>query len=339
MSGFANIPFSVLDLSPVTEGGTPAESLLRSVDLARHAEALGYHRYWVAEHHNMTGIASAATAVVIGQIAANTSRIRVGSGGIMLPNHAPLVIAEQFGTLESFFPGRIDLGVGRAPGGDPDAARALRKDLAQRAEDFPRLLEELRGYFRPAAPGQTVRAVPGEGLDVPVWLLSSSGFSAHLAGVLGLPFAFAAQFAPGALEEAFALYRGSFRPSEALAKPRAMLGMNIIAADTDEEARRLATSHQQAFLNLVRGRPGPLPAPVDSMDGLWNAAERRAVGDMLSASVVGGPETVRRGVGALVDRVRPDEIIINAAIFDHEARRRSYEIVARVWRGEDDAAL
>lgn len=337
MTRLSDIPRSVLDLSHITEGGTAAESLRHSLDLARHAEALGYHRYWLAEHHNMTGIASAATAVVIGHIAAGTERIRVGSGGIMLPNHAPLVIAEQFGTLESLFPGRIDLGVGRAPGGDPDAARALRKDLAQRAEDFPRLLEELRGYFRRAVPGQAVRAVPGEGLDVPIWLLSSSGFSAHLAGVLGLPFAFAAQFAPGALEESFALYRGAFRPSAELAKPRAMLGMNIVAADTDEEARRLATSHQQAFLNLVRGRPGPLPPPVDSMDVHWSAAERKAVGDMLSASVIGGPETVRRGVQALVERVRPDEIIVNSAIFDHAARRRSYEIVARVW--DDDSAL
>jgi luciferase family oxidoreductase group 1 len=336
MKRLEQIPRSVLDLSPIPAGGDAAEALRRSLDLARHAEALGYHRYWVAEHHNMTGIASAATAVVIGHLAAGTKKIRVGSGGIMLPNHAPLVIAEQFGTLESLFPGRIDLGLGRAPGGDQPAARALRKHLDQSGDDFPRLLDELRGYFRAAAPGQILRAVPGAGLDVPIWLLSSSGFSARLAGLLGLPFAFAGQFAPRALEEAFALYRDAFRPSEKMPEPHAALGVNIIAADTDAVAQRLATSHQQAFLNLIRGRPGPLPAPVDSMDDLWTPPERAAVEDMLSASLIGGPATVRRGIHDLLTRTGADELIINAAIFDQAARRRSYEIVAQLWTDADD---
>lgn len=339
MKRLDQIPLSVLDLSYIPEGADASEALRRSLDLARHVEALGYHRYWVAEHHNMTGIASAATAVVIGNIAAGTSRIRVGSGGIMLPNHAPLAIAEQFGTLESLFPGRIDLGLGRAPGGDAPAARALRKHLDQSGDDFPRLLDELRGYFRAAAPGQILRAVPGAGLDVPIWLLSSSGFSARLAGLLGLPFAFAGQFAPRALEESFALYRDAFRPSEQCPAPHAALGVNIIAADTDEAAHRLATSHQQAFLNLIRGRPGKLPPPVDSLDGEWTPPERAAVEDMLSASLIGGSETIRRGLRDLLARTGADEVIVNAAIFDHAARLRSYEIVANLWIGSIDAEL
>jgi luciferase family oxidoreductase group 1 len=334
MAKLKDIPRSVLDLSPVVAGGTPGEALRDSLALARHVEKLGYHRYWVAEHHNMAGIASAATAVVIGHIAAGTDRIRVGSGGIMLANHAPLVIAEQFGTLESLFPGRIDLGLGRAPGGDQAAARALRRTLGTTGEDFPQLLEELRGYFKESRPGQPVRAVPGEGLNVPIWLLSSSGFSAELAGVLGLPFAFAGQFSPQAMVQSCDLYRRVFRPSGALLKPYVMVGVNVIAADTDEEAKRLATSHQQAFLNLIRGQPGRLPPPVESMDGHWSREEAAAVAGNLSASIVGGPETVRRGLEALLAKTGADEIIINAMIFDQVARIRSYEIVADVWGRE-----
>ncbi len=331
MTQLKDIPRSVLDLSPVVAGGTPGGALRDSLALARHVEKLGYHRYWVAEHHNMVGIASAATSVVIGHIAAGTERIRVGSGGIMLANHAPLVIAEQFGTLESLFPGRIDLGLGRAPGGDQAAARALRRTLGTSGDDFPELLNELRGYFQPARPGQAVRAVPGAGLDVPIWLLSSSGFSAQLAGVLGLPFAFAGQFSPQAMVASCELYRNSFQPSGVLLEPYVMVGINVIAADTDAEARRLATSHQQAFLNLVRGRPGQLPPPVESMDGHWSPEEAAAVAGNLSASITGGPETVRRGLEGLLAKTGADEIIINAMIFDPIARMRSYEIVADVW--------
>jgi luciferase family oxidoreductase group 1 len=334
MAKLKDIPRSVLDLSPVVAGGTPGEALRDSLALARHVEKLGYHRYWVAEHHNMAGIASAATAVVIGHIAAGTDRIRVGSGGIMLANHAPLVIAEQFGTLESLFPGRIDLGLGRAPGGDQAAARALRRTLGTTGEDFPQLLEELRGYFKESRPGQPVRAVPGEGLNVPIWLLSSSGFSAELAGVLGLPFAFAGQFSPQAMVQSCDLYRRVFRPSGALLKPYVMVGVNVIAANTDEEAKWLATSHQRAFLNLIRGQPGRLPPPLESMDGHWSREEAAAVAGNLSASIVGGPETVRRGLEALLAKTGADEIIINAMIFDQVARIRSYEIVADVWGRE-----
>jgi luciferase family oxidoreductase group 1 len=334
MAKLKDIPRSVLDLSPVVAGGTPGEALRDSLALARHVEKLGYHRYWVAEHHNMAGIASAATAVVIGHIAAGTDRIRVGSGGIMLANHAPLVIAEQFGTLESLFPGRIDLGLGRAPGGDQAAARALRRTLGTTGEDFPQLLEELRGYFKESRPGQPVRAVPGEGLNIPIWLLSSSGFSAELAGVLGLPFAFAGQFSPQAMVASCDLYRRVFRPSGALLKPYVMVGVNVIAANTDEEAKWLATSHQRAFLNLIRGQPGRLPPPLESMDGHWSREEAAAVAGNLSASIVGGPETVRRGLEALLAKTGADEIIINAMIFDQVARIRSYEIVADVWGRE-----
>jgi luciferase family oxidoreductase group 1 len=326
-----DIPRSVLDLSPVVAGGTPGGALRDSLELARHAEKLGYHRYWVAEHHNMTGIASAATSVVIGHLAAGTERIRVGSGGIMLANHAPLVIAEQFGTLESLFPGRIDLGLGRAPGGDQAAARALRRTLGTSGDEFPQLLEELRGYFKVSRPGQAVRAVPGEGLAIPIWLLSSSGFSAELAGLLGLPFAFAGQFAPQAMVASCDLYRRVFRPSGALLEPYVMVGVNVIAADNDDAARRLATSHQQAFLNLIRGQPGRLPPPVDRMDGHWSAAEEAAVAGNLSASIIGGPETVRRGLDDLLARTQADEIIMNAMIFDQDARLKSYEIIAGVW--------
>src|SRR4051812_33531192 len=268
------VPLSVLDLVAVAEGRTPGDALRDSLDLARHVERLGYHRFWVAEHHNMAGIASAATAVVIGHIAGGTSTIRVGAGGIMLPNHTPLVIAEQFGTLESLYPGRIDLGLGRAPGGDQNNARALRRYPGGSGDTFPNDLLELLSFFRKAEPDQAVRAVPGEGLEVPIWLLGSSDFSASLAAELGLPFAFASHFAPEFLLPALELYRENFRPSGRLAEPSAMVGVNVVAAATDAEARWLFTSQQQSALNMVRGRPGQLPPPVDSMDGRWNAAER-----------------------------------------------------------------
>ncbi|MGV3721812.1 MAG: LLM class flavin-dependent oxidoreductase, partial [Actinomycetota bacterium] len=270
-------PLSVLDLSPIVAGGTAAQALRNTLDLAQHAEAWGYHRYWVAEHHNLPGIASAATSVLIGHIAGGTSRIRVGAGGIMRPNHAPLVIAEQFGTLEALYPGRIDLGLGRAPGTDPLTSRALRRNLMSVVEMFPKDVQELQSYFRPATPGQAVRAIPGEGLNVPIWLLGSSDSSARLAATLGLPFAFASHFAPDYLHVALELYRTNFRPSEQLDQPYAMVGVNVVAADTDREAARLFTSVQQQFLNLRRGAPGQFPPPVDDMDQIWSPAEKLMV--------------------------------------------------------------
>ena len=328
MRALSDVPLSVLDLSPVRRGGTAAESFRDTIDLARHAERLGYHRYWLAEHHGLPGVASAATAVVIGRVAAATSRIRVGSGGVMLPNHAPLVIAEQFGTLESLFPGRIDLGIGRAPGGDQRTARALRRTLGSSGDTFPDDLAELRGYFRAGGPGNGVHAVPGEGLNVPVWLLGSSDFSAALAAQLGLPFAFASHFAPDLLHEALALYRRYFEPSDVLDRPRVMVGVTAVAADTDAEARRLFTSVQQAFLHLVRGTPGLLPPPVDTMDGLWNPAERMHVERMTAVSAVGAAETVKRRLAAIADATGADELILTANVFDHAARVCSYELIA-----------
>ncbi|NID16678.1 LLM class flavin-dependent oxidoreductase [Luteibacter yeojuensis] len=322
------IPFSVLDLSPVVRGATPGDALRNSRDLAIHAEALGFHRYWLAEHHNMTGIASAATSIVIGYVAEATKTIRVGSGGIMLPNHAPLVIAEQFGTLASLYPGRIDLGLGRAPGTDQGTARALRRALGPSDDRFPDDVQELQFFLGPQQPNQTVRAVPGMDTNVPIWLLGSSLFSARLAAELGLPFAFASHFAPDLMMKALEVYRTMFRPSEALAKPYAMLGINVVAADTDEEARRLFTSQQQAFWNLRRGAPGQLPPPVNSMDGVWTPMEKAQVDHALSCAVVGSPDTVREGLAAFIGRTGADEIIITAQIFDHEARKRSYGIVA-----------
>src|SRR3984885_3261649 len=285
-------PFSVLDLSPIVEGGTAADALRNTLDLARHVEALGYQRYWVAEHHNMTGIASAATVVVIGHVAAGTRTIRVGSGGIMLPNHAPLVVAEQFGTLETLFPDRIDLGLGRAPGTDMLTARALRRDLASSADQFPQDVMELQAYFEPTAPGQTLRAIPGEGLRVPLWILGSSLFGASLAAALGLPFASASHFAPDALMPALQIYRTRFKPSHQLQQPYAMVAANIVAADSDTEARYLFTSLQQAFLWLRRGEPGPLPAPVQSIDGVADAVERAGMEQALKYSFVGSASTV-----------------------------------------------
>lgn len=326
------VPFSVLDLAPIVQSGTPADALHRARELARHAEQLGYHRFWLAEHHNMPGIASAATAVVIAHVAAGTSTIRVGSGGIMLPNHAPLVIAEQFGTLEALFPGRIDLGLGRAPGTDQLTARALRRGRNETADTFPQDVIELQSYFRPAKFRQAVQAVPGAGLNVPIWLLGSSLFSAQLAAALGLPFAFASHFAPDLLDEALELYRAGFKPSGELARPYAMAAVGAFASATDAEAVRLFTSQQQGFLNLRRGLPGPLPPPVESMEGRWSGAEEAMISGAFREAIVGSPATVERGLRAFLDRTRVDELMITAAIYDQSARRRSFELVAEARR-------
>jgi luciferase family oxidoreductase group 1 len=326
----AMVPFSVLDLAPIVVGGDASLALQGSLGLARHVEALGFHRYWLAEHHNMPGIASAATAVVIGHVAAGTRTLRVGAGGVMLPNHSPLVIAEQFGTLAALFPGRIDLGLGRAPGTDAATARALRRDRLDGADTFPEDVLELRSYFAPPRPGQRVRAVPGAGLQVPLWILGSSLFGAQLAAQLGLPYAFASHFAPGDLEPALMLYRRDFRPSAQLARPYVMLAFNVFAADRDEDGERLMTSVAQAFINLRRGEPGPLPPPVDSMEGHWTELERLGVESALSCSVSGSPSTVRRGLREFLERWGPDELMITSHIFDPAARRRSFEIVAEV---------
>ncbi|HEV8312716.1 MAG TPA: LLM class flavin-dependent oxidoreductase, partial [Burkholderiaceae bacterium] len=286
------IPLSILDLSPIVEGGDAAQALRNTLDLARHAERLGYMRYWLAEHHNMDGVASSATAVLIGYVAAGTCTIRVGSGGVMLPNHAPLVIAEQFGTLESLYPGRIDLGLGRAPGTDQLTMRALRRD-PHAADSFVDDVQELQALFEPVREGQTIRAVPGAGLRVPLWILGSSLFGAQLAAALGLPYAFASHFAPAALHQALQVYRGSFKPSAQLQKPHAMVGLNVIAAETDEEARRLFTSQQQAFTNMVRNRRGQFPPPIDDIDSYWTPVEKHHAAGMLACSIVGSTETVR----------------------------------------------
>ncbi|MDB4880814.1 MAG: yhbW [Gemmatimonadetes bacterium] len=324
------IPLSVLDLSPIVAGGTVAQALANTLDLARHAERLGYHRFWLAEHHNMAGIASAATSVVIGHVAGGTTSIRVGAGGIMLPNHSPLVIAEQFGTLEALYPGRIDLGLGRAPGSDRYAMHALRRD-PMAGDRFPDDVVELQRYFRDASPDQRVRAVPGAGMNVPLWILGSSTFGAGLAAQLGLPFAFASHFAPDQLMAALDLYRSGFAPSETLARPHAMLGVTVVAADTDVEARRLATSLHQQFVALHRGRPVQLQPPVDSMDGLWSPLERAQVEHMLRYAIIGGPATVRAGLDAFIARTGADELMITAHIHDHAARLRSYEIIQAAW--------
>jgi len=323
-------PFSVLDLSPVTAGSTPAQSFRNTLDLAQHAERWGYQRYWLAEHHNMPGIASAATSVVIGHVAGGTSTIRVGAGGIMLPNHSPLVIAEQFGTLESLYPGRIDLGLGRAPGSDQLAARALRRNLSSDPEEFPQDIVELMGYFQPAQPNQAVRAVPGAGLDVPLWILGSSLFGAQVAAAFGLPFAFASHFAPAQMMQAIQIYRDSFRPSAQLDRPYVMLGFNVFAADTDEEARLLASSVQQAFVALRTGRPMQLQPPVPGyLDGLGDY-ERAVLRDVLSCSAIGSPQTVRESIEAFIARTGADELIIACNMYEHAARLRSYEIAAQV---------
>jgi luciferase family oxidoreductase group 1 len=323
------VPLSILDLSPIVQGGTAAQALQRTLDLARHAERLGYRRYWIAEHHNMPGIASAATSVVIAHVAAGTATIRVGSGGIMLPNHAPLVIAEQFGTLDSLFPGRIDLGLGRAPGTDPLTARALRRGHGDSSDTFPQDVMELQAYFRPLVTGHAVRAVPGAGLSVPIWLLGSSLFSAQLAAVLGLPFAFASHFAPDHLAAALELYRSEFRPSASLAESYAMAAVAVYADETDSKAARLFTSLQQSFVNLRRGTPAPLPPPVDNMDGRWSELEEAGVRHAFREAIVGSPETVKRGIHEFVRRTHVDELMVTAAIYDPEARLRSFGIVAQ----------
>jgi luciferase family oxidoreductase group 1 len=325
------IPYSVLDLAPVCSGSDAAQSFRNSLDLARHAERLGYQRYWLAEHHNMPGIASAATAVLIGHIAGGTSTIRVGSGGVMLPNHAPLQVAEQFGTLASLYPGRIDLGLGRAPGTDQATAKALRRYF-DGAEAFPNDVIELLGYFEPAKPDQAVRAVPGAGLDVPVWLLGSSLFSARLAAMLGLPFAFASHFAPDAMGQALDVYRREFRPSARLQKPHAMLALNVVAAPTTDEARRLFTTLQQSFVNLRRGKLGLVPPPIDDIEAYWSPTEKFGVEQALACAVVGDPDAIRAGIAEFIDRHRPDELMLTANIFDHAARLRSFEMAANALR-------
>jgi luciferase family oxidoreductase group 1 len=322
-------PLSILDLAPVAEGSTPREALGNSLDLARHAEPRGYRRFWLAEHHNMVGIASAATAVAICHVAGGTRTIRVGSGGIMLPNHSPLVIAEQFGTLESLFPGRIDLGLGRAPGTDQRTVHALRRDPAA-AERFPQDVLELQALLGPVQPGQVVQAVPGAGANVPLWILGSSLFGAQLAAMLGLPFAFASHFAPDALQQALLIYRDRFQPSAQLDRPYAMVGINVIAADSDAAARRLFTSAQQAFTRMLRGTRGRLPPPVDDIESFWSPAEKAQVSAMLACSFVGARDAVRRGLEQFAEETAADELMAAGAIWDHAARLRSYEILAEI---------
>jgi luciferase family oxidoreductase group 1 len=324
------IPFSILDLAPVAQGATPADALRNSLNLAQTAEKLGYLRFWLAEHHGMKGIASAATAVVIGHVAGGTKTIRVGSGGIMLPNHAPLIVAEQFGTLASLYPDRIDLGLGRAPGTDQLTARALRRDLNSRAEEFPQDVQELQAYFAPEVEGQTLRAVPGEGLEVPLWILGSSLYGAQVAAALGLPYAFASHFAPGEMMRALEVYRSMFKPSKQLQRPYAMLTVNVFAANTDAEARRHFSSLQQAFLNLRRGRPGQLPPPLDDIEGFWSPAEKAGVEHALACSFVGTADTVEKGLREFLADTLPDELMIAGHFYDHTARLRSLEITAQV---------
>jgi luciferase family oxidoreductase group 1 len=330
------IPFSVLDLSPITEGGDAAQSFRNTLDLAQHAEHWGFNRFWLAEHHGMPGIASAATAVLIGYVAGGTRSIRVGAGGIMLPNHSPLVIAEQFGTLESLFSGRIDLGLGRAPGSDPATARALRRNLLSDADEFPRDVVELMDLMSDQ-PRQSIRAVPGTGTKVPVWILGSSLYGAQLAAMLGLPYAFASHFAPQQMMQSIETYRANFKPSPQLAKPYVMLGFNVFAADTDEEAQLRATSMQQAFVNLRSGRPTRLPPPLPGLRQTLTAAERALLESVLSCAAIGSPDTVRRGLNAFIDRTGADELMITSQMFDHRARLRSYEILSQV-RGNPELA-
>ena len=325
------IPFSILDLVPVTEGSDARIAFAHMIELARLGERLGYRRYWLAEHHNMAGIASAATAVLIGHVAGATATIRVGAGGIMLPNHAPLQVAEQFGTLATLYPGRIDLGLGRAPGTDPAATRALRR-YYQGAEEFPSDVMELLRYFEPVQPGQLVRAVPGAGVEVEAWILGSSLFGAQLAAQLGLPYAFASHFAPDMLEQALSVYRQTFRPSARLELPHVMLALNVVAADSEREARHLFTSQQLGFINLRRGRPGLVQPPVEDITAVSTPQERMGVDQALACSVVGAPANVQRGIEAFVERHRPDELMVTANVFDHAARLRSFELVAGALR-------
>jgi luciferase family oxidoreductase group 1 len=332
------VPLSVLDLSPIVEGGDAGQSLRNSADLARHVEALGYRRFWMAEHHNLPGIASAATAVALAHVAAGTDRIRIGAGGIMLPNHAPLIIAEQFGTLAALHPGRVELGLGRAPGSDQITAHAMRRNLSG-GEEFPQDVVELMAYFKPVQPGQRVQAVPGAGLTVPIWILGSSTFGAQLAAILGLPFAFASHFAPGSMMEAISIYRERFQPSEQSSTSNVMLGVNIVAADTDAEARFLFSSLQQSFLNIRSGRPGRLPPPLPDFEQRVDRYGAAMLADALSCAIVGGPDTVRRGIEDFVARTGADELMVTANIFDHEKRKRSFEIVATVHGGMETSSL
>jgi luciferase family oxidoreductase group 1 len=321
------VPLSVLDLAPIVEGSDVQQAVRSSLDLAQHAERWGYNRFWLAEHHNAAGIASAATAVLIAHVAAGTSTIRVGAGGIMLPNHSPLVIAEQFGTLEALHPGRIDLGLGRAPGPDHQTMLALRRDHPG-SDTFPQDVQELQYLLDDAAPGQAVRAIPGQGSHVPLWILGSSLYGAQLAAALGLPYAFASHFAPEALLPALEVYRERFKPSEQLQKPYAMVACNVICADDDAEARRLFTSPQRSFTNILRGRRGRLPPPIDDIETYWSPEEKAQASRMLQRSFVGAPGTVREGLAAFVDETGADELVVAAAIHDHGARLRSYELLA-----------
>ena len=323
------IPFSILDLSPIAVGKTATDALQQTLELAQQAERLGYRRFWVAEHHNMPGIASAATAVVIGYVASGTRTIRVGAGGVMLPNHAPLVIAEQFGTLASLYPGRIDLGIGRAPGTDMHTAQALRRDVRAGVDQFPNDVLELQAYFAPAQPGQRIKAVPGTGLEVPLWLLGSSTYSAHLAAQHGLPFAFASHFAPDDMHNALAIYRHRFQPSKQLAAPHVMLGVNVLAADSDREARRQLTSQQQAFVNLLRGKPGQVPAPIDDIDAYWQPHEKVLVESRLVHTIAGSPATVAHGLHQFIEATAADELMITGHGFDQATRLRSLELIAQ----------
>jgi luciferase family oxidoreductase group 1 len=327
------VPLSVLDLSPIVEGGDAGQSLRNSLDLARHVEALGYRRFWMAEHHNLPGIASAATAVALAHVAAGTEKILIGAGGIMLPNHAPLVIAEQFGTLAALHPGRVELGLGRAPGSDQITARAIRRNLYGEVDEFPQDVVELMAYFRPAEPGQAVQAVPGAGLDVPIWILGSSLYGAQVAAYLGLPFAFASHFAPAMMMQAIAIYLERFRPSAQLAIPHVMLGLTVVAAETDGEARFLFSSLQQSTLNNRTGRRGRVPPPVADFEARLEPQARAIIDDALGCAFVGGPDVVRRGLDEFIGRTGADELIITANIFDHDKRKRSFEIVAEIHGG------
>lgn len=322
---------SILDLAPVCEGSDTTQAFANMLDLAQHAEGWGFHRYWLAEHHNMPGIASAATAVLIGHVAGGTKRIRVGAGGIMLPNHSPLQVAEQFGTLASLYPDRIDLGLGRAPGTDQPTARALRRYFDS-ADQFPQDVRELLHYFEPAQKGQAVRAVPGAGIPVPVWLLGSSLFSARLSAAMGLPFAFASHFAPDAMDEALAVYRREFRASQYLQAPYAVLGLNVVASDSEADAKRLFTTQQQSFVNLRRGLPGLIPPPIDDIEAFWQPHEKAGVQNALACAVVGDVKQVQERLAAFVARHKPDEVLVTANIYDHAARKRSFGLAMQAWR-------
>jgi luciferase family oxidoreductase group 1 len=332
------VPLSVLDLSPITEGGDAGQALRNSLDLARHVEALGYRRIWMAEHHNLPGIASAATAVALAHVAAGTNRIRIGAGGIMLPNHAPLVIAEQFGTLAALHPGRVELGLGRAPGSDQITNRAIRRNLLADVDQFPQDVVELMGYFQPAEPGQAVQAIPGAGLEVPIWILGSSLYGAQVAAYLGLPFAFASHFAPAMMMQALAIYRERFRPSAQLALPHVMLGAVVVAAESDHEARFLFSSLQQSTLNNRTGRRGRVPPPVEDFDTRLDPYARAILDEAQACAIVGGPDTVRRGLDDFIRRTSADELMVTASIFDHNKRKRSFEIVAQLHREMMEAA-